>query len=252
MLKKIILSVILIMSAGNGYCLDIDKVKVHFLSGDYKSAISEGEKVLANYATHPPDLDELYYILGLSYLKDGNYLRASDIFEIIIREFKESRFLEESRLGLGDAYFLKGDYEKAQGYYSGLINTNPRTKLKAQLYYRQSEIALKKGDTQAAKEYLDKLKADFSFSPEIKSDKELANLSDIYYAVQVGSFVNPVNSRNLRDKLIAKGYDAYLEEAFTASVKSYRVRVGKLKLRDDAAQLENKLSSEGYPTKICP
>lgn len=252
MLKKIILSVILIMSAGSGYCLDIDKVKVHFLSGDYKSAISEGEKVLASYTTHPPDLDELYYILGLSYLKDGNYLRASDIFEIIIREFKESRFLDEARLGLGDTYFLKGDYDKAQGYYTDLINTNPRTKLKAPLYYRLSEIALKKGDTQAAKEYLDKLKADFSFSPEIKSNKDLATLSDIYYAVQVGSFVSPTNARNLCDKLIAKGYDAYLEEAFGASAKTYRVRVGRLKLRQEATQLESKLSSEGYPTKIVP
>ena len=252
MLKKIILSVILIMTAGNGYCLNIDKVKVYFLNGDYESAISDGEKVLANYATHPPDLDELYYILALSYLKEGNYLRASDIFEIIIREFKESRFLDESRLGLGDAYFLKGDYEKAQGYYTDLINANPRTKLKAALYYRLSEIALKKGNTQAAKEYLDKLKTDFSFSPEIKSDKDLAGLSDIYYAVQVGSFVNPSNARNLCNKLIAKGYDAYLEETVTASAKNYRVRVGKLKLRQEATQLENKLSSEGYPTKIVP
>lgn len=252
MLKKIILSVILIITAGNGYCLNIDKVKVYFLSGDYKSAILEGEKVLANYTTHPPDLDGLYYILALSYLKDGEYLRASDIFEIIIREFKESRFLDEARLGLGDTYFLKGDYEKAQGYYSGLLNSNPRTKLKAPLYYRLSEIALKEGNTQAAKEYLDKLKTDFSFSPEIKSDKDLAGLSDIYYAVQVGSFVNPSNARNLRDKLIAKGYDAYLEETVTGAAKTYRVRVGRLKLREVANQLENKLSSEGYPTKIVP
>jgi len=55
-------------------------------------------------------LDELYYLLSLSYLKDGNYLRASDIFEIILREFKGSRFKEDALLALGDTYFLRGDY----------------------------------------------------------------------------------------------------------------------------------------------
>ena len=31
----------------NIYALNLDKVKVYFLSGDYKAAISEGEKILA-------------------------------------------------------------------------------------------------------------------------------------------------------------------------------------------------------------
>ena len=146
------------MLAGNGYCLNIDKVKICFLSGDYKSAISEGEKALANYSGHPAYLDELYYILGLTYLKDGNYLRASDIFEIILKEFRNSTFKDEAKLGLGDTYFLRGDYDKAQRYYEELLNSNSRTKLKAQLYYRFSQIGLQKGDTQAAREYLDKLK----------------------------------------------------------------------------------------------
>jgi tetratricopeptide (TPR) repeat protein len=252
MFKKIILSIVLVMLTSSGYCVSIDKVKIYFLNGDYKSAISEGEKVLMNYTAHSPNLDELYYILGLSYLKDGNYLRASDIFEIILREFKDSPFKDEAKLSLGDTYFLKGDYDKAQGYYSELINSNPRTKLKAPFYYRLSQIALKKGDTQAAKEYLDKLKSDFPSSPEIKLNKDLYALTDIYYTVQVGSFVNFSNARNLCDKLISKGYDAYLQETDTNSTKTYRVRVGRLKSRPEATQLENKLSSEGYPTKILP
>ena len=236
----------------NAYALNIDKVKVYFLNGDYKSAISEGERVLTKYTVHSPNLDELYYILGLSYLKDGNYLRASDIFEIIIKEFQDSAFADDAKLSLGDTYFLKGDYDKARRCYNDLINSNPRTKLKAPLYYRFSQIGLKKGDTQAAKEYLDKLKKDFPSSPEIKLNKDLSALSDIYYTVQVGSFVNYANARNLRDKLISKGYDAYLQEAETNGTKIYRVKVGRLSSRLEAVELKNKLSSEGYPTKIFP
>ncbi len=251
-MKKIILSILLVISASKGYCLDIEKVKTYFLNDDYKSAILEGEKVLANYNTHQPDLDELYYILGLSYLKDGNYMRASDIFEIILREFKDSYFKDDAKLGLGDVYFLTGDYDKAGAHYNELINGNPRTKLKASLFYRLSQVGFKLGDTKTAKEYLDKLKTDFPFSPEIKLNKDLYAFSDIYYTVQVGSFVNPANARSLCNKLIAKGYDAYIDEADTSGIKTHRVKAGKLKSRQEATELENKLLSEGYPTKILP
>ena len=81
------------------YALDLDKLKAYFLSGDYKSAITEGERVLAKVEDSGP-IDELYYILGLSYLKDGNYLRASDIFEIILNECKGSHFKDDAILRL--------------------------------------------------------------------------------------------------------------------------------------------------------
>jgi len=239
----------------SAYALNIDKVKVYFLEGDYKSAILEGEKLLAGEAQSARS-DELYYILGLSYLKDGNYLRASDIFEIILKEFKNSAFKEETSLGLGDTYFLKGDYDQAEGYFRELINNNPATKLKALGYYRLSLIGFKKGDTQQGQEYLEKLKKEFPASTELLLNRELATLpsysADFSYTVQVGSFSELKNARNLSDKLIKSGYDAYIEEADLRDAKTYRVKVGKLKSRAEAVQLQNKLSQAGYPTRICP
>lgn len=243
----------LICGAGNNaYALDIDKMKGYFLSGDYKSAIIEGEKNLKNYNAHSSDLDEFYYFLALSYMKDGNYLRASDIFEIILNEFKGTSFKEEAQLGLGDTYFLKGDYSKARQYYSGLLDMNPHTRFKAQAYYRLSQASFKIGDTQAAKEYLDKLKNEFPSSPERNLEKDLGSVSDIYYCVQIGSFANPGNANRLRDKIISKGYDAYVQEADLSGAKSYRVRVGRLKSRNEVVSLEGKLSQDGYPTRIIP
>jgi tetratricopeptide (TPR) repeat protein len=235
----------------HAYALNLDKVKVYFLDGDYKSAILEGEKILADSA-YSSDLDGLYYILGLSYLKDGNFLRASDIFEIIESEFKDSPFKEEAKLGLGDVYFLRGDYNQAERYYRELLNNNSRTKLKAMVYYRLSQVGFKKGNTQEAKEYLDKLKEEFPFELETKLNQDYATLSDIYYTVQVGSFSKPTNAGNLCNRLINKGYDAYVQEIDAHDRKIYRVRVGRLKLRPDVVRLEEKLSSEGYPTKIVP
>ncbi len=258
MIKKIslVLFVLCIISAGTGYCLNIDKVRVAFLSGDYKAAILEGEKVLA-VEGHSPDVDELYYLLGLSYLKEGNYLRASDIFEIILREFSNSGFKEKAKIGLGDIDFLKGDLDKAQSIYEELLNSTLDQELKALIYYRLSEVAFKKDDSNKGKEYLAKLKDEFPGNIETKTNRDLAVIADapsnFYYTVQVGCFSNGTNAHNLTQKLIGQGYSAYIEEASDpASGKMYRVRAGKVSTRQAASLLEARLSAEGYPTKIYP
>jgi tetratricopeptide (TPR) repeat protein len=237
------------------YALDLGKAKTYFLGGDYKSAIAEGEKLLAGTGRSSQS-EELYYILGLSYLKDGNYLRASDIFEIILTEFSRGSFKEEAKLGLGDSYFLRGDYAKAEGYYKELLDNKADTKLKASLYYRLSQAGFKKGDAGQGKDYLDKLKSEFPQNPELASNKDLCSLADspsgIYYTVQVGCFANEKNARNLLQALIQKGYPAYIEETNPGATTSYRVRVGKSPLRQEIVNLESKLSGEGYPTKIYP
>lgn len=239
------------MIVNNVYCLNLDKVKIYFLNGDYNQAILEAEKILASYGSIP-NLDELYYILGLSYLKKGNYLRASDIFEIILKEYKDSAFSQEAKMSLADTYLLRQDYDKAEHYYKDLIVSNPHTKLKAIVYYRLGQVGIKKSDTQKAKEYLDKLKEEFPLNLEIKLNKDLYTTSYIYYTVQVGSFINPSNAKNLCNKLIDEGYDAYIQELDTGGKRIYRVRVGRLNSRLEAVQLENKLSSQGYLTKIIP
>lgn len=230
---------------------DISKVNVLFLQGDYKSAIIEGGKILAS-KEESAHADELYYLLGLSYLKDGNYLRAYDIFKIIIEEFKNSPFKDKAKLGLGDTYLLRSQYLEAQKHYQELINNSPRTNLEPLIYYRLSQCAIKLGNTQAAKEYLDKIKQNFPLNLEAKIDKNLYSFSDIYYTVQVGSFSGRQNADNLTQKLTQKGYNAYIEDTRAQGKIIYRVRVGKVRLRQEAEELESKLIQEGYSTKIYP
>jgi len=239
----------------NAYALNIDKVKVSFISGDYKEAIKEGEKILAN-AANSGNIDELYYFLALSYLKEGNYLRASDIFEIILKEFKDSAFKEQACLGLGDTYLLREEYSRAEPYYKDILATNPGTKLKAQIYYRLSQIGFKKGDNEQAKEYLNKLKQELPLSLESRLNKDFyptpsASL-DFYYTVQAGSFSKKINAQNLTQKLIHNNYPAYIEETAAEGETIYRVRIGKFQIRREAVELERKLTQEGYPTKIYP
>ncbi len=241
------------MTAQRAYCLDLSAMKANILAGDYRLAITEGERFIAQ----DPHSDELYYLLGLCYLKDGNYLRASDIFEIIIKEFKGSAFEDAAGMGFGDTYFLRGDFIRARETYQSILKSHPETKLKAGLYYRISEASFKEGNSERGKEYLDKLNADFPLAPETRQSRLMQlpekNTPLFYYSVQVGSFVNSANAYNLKNKLLNSGYSAYVEESVSGSgIKTFRVGAGKLNSRLEAEELNNKLIADGYPTKICP
>lgn len=238
------------------YALDLDKVKANFISGDYKAAIAEGENILAKTDNNTLDLDELYYFLGLSYMRAGNYLRASDIFEIIGSEFKKSLLVGDAALALADTFFLRGDYGAAQKRYQDLLNNNRVSRFKSAVYYRLSRCAQKLGDTGAEKDYLLRLKQEFPLYQEsgLKDDKRVisaANFSE-EYGVQVGYFSNKANADNLLSELIKKDYPVYIEENNISGKPVYRVKVGRLCARLEAEKLEAKLSQEGYSTKICP
>jgi tetratricopeptide (TPR) repeat protein len=235
----------------NAYPLNLDKIKTDFLRGDYQQAISEGEKALAA-SCHS---DELYYFLGLCYMKEGNYLRASDIFEIILAEFTRSSFKEQALIGLGDTYFLRADFKKARQYYQEFLKSYPGSKFRASVLYRLSTIGFKEGDTQEASQALEKISLEFPFNPELRQNKDLCwqrNTAGFYYSVQVGSFANYANADNLRKKLVNQGYDVHIEEAENQGNKAYRIKVGRLKSRQEAMRLSDKLAQGGYPTKICP
>lgn len=244
----------------NVYALDLDKVKSSFISGDYKAAIAEGESVLAKTNNSSLWLDELYYFLGLSYMKSGNYLRASDIFEIIGSEFKKSPLSEDAALALGDTFFLRGDYDKAEKRYQDLLNNNQADRLKQEVYYRLSRCAAKSGNAEKEKEYLAKLGKDFPLNLEAEGGNEKCAIPAIgsnmdsngKYTVQVGYFSNDVNAGKLLNELTAKGYPAYIEQDDASGKRVYRVKVGKSATRGEAEALEAKLSKDGYPTKICP
>ncbi|MFA6217382.1 MAG: SPOR domain-containing protein [Candidatus Omnitrophota bacterium] len=237
------------------FALNLEKLKIDLLNGDYKTALKEGEKILAA-AGHAPDIDQLYYLLGICYLKDGNYLRSSDIFEIILKEFKKSPMKEEAALGLGDAYFFQNNFQKADACYQEMLSGKPQTKYKAMLYSRLSQTAYKRGDVEKGKLFSDKLKQEFPLNLESSAQSDICALADFsngsFYTVQVGCFSSLTNANNLRNKLSKSGYDAFSEVSSVKGKQLYRVRVGKFSKRDDAAALENKLSQEGYPTKISP
>lgn len=227
-------------------------MKSDFISGDYKTAIKEGEKILAE-AKHSRDMDELYYFLGLSYLKDGNFLRAWDIFEIIVKEYKDSRYVVDARLGIGDAHFLMGNFDKANRVFEDLLRADQKNINKADLYYRLGQCADKLEDANSAKYYGEKLTKEFPLyvKPDLVSEC-LPITTSLSYSVQVGSFSREINALNLSRQLNKKGFNSYVEKNHSGGKTAFRVKVGRLQKRAEAVLLAEKLSLEGYPVKVCP
>lgn len=233
----------------NVAAIDIQRLRTLVLQGNYKEAIKEGEKLIA-LASGPEGLDELYYLLGISYLKDENYLRASDIFEIIIEEYPKSTLLEQAMLGLGDTYFLREKYINANQIYEKLLSSLQDNKIRPIIYERLARCYIKLGDSQQAENYKRKLQGEF---PEYARLNHLLKdlINEGFFTVQVGAFSKKQNAENLVKRLIQEGYSAYLEEIEKEGVP-FRVRVGKYKLRAEAEGVARKLLSLGYPAKIIP
>jgi cell division septation protein DedD len=68
------------------------------------------------------------------------------------------------------------------------------------------------------------------------------------YSVQVGFFSSSANANNFKNTLLRKDYPAYVESCGSG----FRVKVGKFKSQKEVLDLENKLSQDGFATKVCP
>lgn len=236
------------------WAADLDNLKADFLQGNYRRVISEAQAQLSR--TNISGAEELNYILGLSYLKEGKLEQAQSCFKRILNT-SSGKFKAPANLGLADTYLMASRFQEALDIYDKLITDDSNSSQKAAVLYRLSQLEFKKGNIQQGNEYLSKLRRDFPLSPELRLEKGLSLLTPpvpsvtntgAEYSVQVGFFTNSRNADILKNKLLSENYPAYLED----SGAGYRVRVGKFKNQQEALELESKLSKEGFQTKICP
>lgn len=277
----------LLFFCGSAYALDNFAVRAYFYKADYSACIQEGQRLLAGAAF--AGRDELYALVGLSALKQGDWRLSSDMFTRLLKEYSRSPYADEARLGLGDALSVQGDLRQARGKYIEFIEKRPSSKLKAQAYYRIFLLAKKAGDRQEEQLYRQKLAKEFPDSAEakldtdifpapkygpasiespklavspatvvkkhIQSDEEdiqLVLAAQAYYSVQVGAFSKLANAVSFCEKLKGKGLSAFIDDLQPGGKTIYKVKVGKLTAYSDAKKLERRLSAAGYSTKLVP
>lgn len=152
MIKKIIVfSVLLcIVPQISAFAVNLDRLREHYLKGEWREAIKEGERQMMSAKYDSRDLDRLYFYLGICYIKERNLLRASDIFEIVVKEFPRSRFVEQSYVGLIDAYSLNGQFNLALERSGDFLKKYPQSEFRSEIESRLDTYKAKAGVMPAA------------------------------------------------------------------------------------------------------
>jgi tetratricopeptide (TPR) repeat protein len=258
--KLIIAFLVCFGQCGVAWAFDLDALKVDFLQGNYRRVIFEGQAELSRI--HFGNADELNYLLGLSYIKEAKLDLAQDCFRRILNN-SGSKFKDEAGLALADTYLVSGQFQQAEEFYNKLISDSINSPQKSAILYRLSQLESKRGNHQKSSEYLIKLRRDFPLSPELKSAKGIDLIArspgecepaqsissdGAEYSIQVGFFTSGANASNFKETLLGRNYPAYVEDTGSG----YRVKVGKVKSRQEALDLEGRLIRDGFQTKICP
>jgi tetratricopeptide (TPR) repeat protein len=242
------LLIVLLCAFSNVTVTDIQTAMVE---KDYAKARQLSEALLAK-GSPKNQLEEARYYLGVSLVQLTKYTEAQNAFEQVIRHSNQGALRDQAYLGLIDARFLDGQYDKALEAFKKFLSASPRSDFSSLAYLKGARIYLKMARWQDADGYLRKIVNQYPNSPEAGIARQFLEEKQ-YFAVQVGAFLERGRAETLSLELRDKGEYAYVVETVDAQGrKFYRVRVGKLALLKEAENLKGRLSTLGYPTAIYP
>jgi len=246
MYRKFTLSVICLMVGFGAFAVPLEDAHRFYLLGDTASSIS----VCLEAAGREGYSAEILYLLGLNYLKAGNYAKARVYFRKVAKSYKRSDYYEAALIKLADAFFLEGNFDKAEGLYEFVLKNFPETNYEALIYLRFAQIAFKEGRWRDKDKYVSKLKAEYPQAAERQLADILAT-RDNFFTVQVGAFSSEDNARSLLKALKAK-YPAYLDRDKIGTSTIFKIKVGRYASRKEAQNVYYQLAKEGYPAIIYP
>ena len=244
--KCVVLSVLLLSVSSLGVCSNcLDRARKLYLLGEYDNSISE---LTGNGERHCSD--EELYLLGMNYLKVGEYPRARNHFRSLMKNCWDSALYERAFVKLGDAFFLEGSYSKAGGVYRSILTKYRKTRFKPVLYLRMAQIAAKEGDWDKEAEYIEILKKEYPQSVE-RRYADILEERGYFFTVQVGAFSRKVNAAGVIDEL-GREFSSYMVKEKMNDITLYKVRVGKYPQKRSAEKVCRVLVNRGYPARIYP
>ncbi len=229
----------------------LKKVRVMFLREEYQKVDRECERLLLRKRLDSSVKAELYYLRGVSFLKQNKFAKAKQNLLRLISRYARTDFIDDAFLSLGDCYLLSGDINNALKRYHMLLSKYPKTELVHLAYYRLGECYYRVGRWSEARKYLGKVIEKYPQSYEAGAARTLLD-AGLYFTVQVGAFVNKGNAEALYRKLKNKKYAAHLSSFDKKGRTFYRVRVGKFDLREQAKLMKRRLKRNGFSAQISP
>jgi len=231
--------------------VSIKDVETAIISQDYEQAKQIATQLLSDESISDQH-SEIQYYLGLCDLRLGRYRQAQEVFTELAKTKNDDILRDKAYLGVFDTYYIGGQYTRALQSINRLLKKSPKSEFLSLIYLKLARANLKLSNWYEARGYLKKIIADYPDSMEVHVAKQLLTEKQ-YFAVQVGAFIDRQRAEKLTDELQKKGEYAYVVETVDHKNRTfYRVRVGQLVLLDKAEKLKLKLSKDGYPTQIYP
>ncbi|MDQ3395789.1 MAG: tetratricopeptide repeat protein, partial [Bacteroidota bacterium] len=96
----------------------------YYANKSYNNALNTFEKAIK---LDNPDKDYAYYQMGVIQSIQGNPTMAHNNFDIVINQFPNSRYIDNTIFEKAQLDFEQGKYESAVAYFSRLIQTRPQS-----------------------------------------------------------------------------------------------------------------------------
>ncbi len=229
----------------------INDIETAILEKDFKKA----QDLAENFVKHnpkSPDLNQARYYLGVSDLGLLQYEEARKAFKTVLNGGASESLYDKAWLGVLDSLGMQERFDEALAGAEKFLVERPQSELVSIVYLKLGRTNLKLSHWDKAQTYLQKVIHDFPNSFEANTARQLLE-EQRYFAIQVGSFKDQQHALVLVDELKKKGEYAYLVETKDNEGRPlYRVRVGQLTTLDEAHQMRQHLSSQGYATHIYP
>lgn len=200
----------------------------------------------AYIAAHPngTQLDDAYYLLGISHETQGQFDRARHDFERAISVTHQNAVRRKANKALGDMAFAKAHYGQAATYYQAAIAAmNGRTPPAAMLF-KYGAALQNSGHWHSAQGPLSQAAADAPGTTAAKYAEQ--RLAVNHFALQYGAFLYNKSAWAVVGQLRSTGISATVVPSVVGGRKLYLVQSGDYHTLPSAMAARN-IESHRYP-----
>ncbi|MCL1946953.1 MAG: tetratricopeptide repeat protein [Chitinivibrionia bacterium] len=108
----------------------------------YKRAVEKADKTLLEYPKSEKAHDNAYFLKGISLFSMGEFISATDAFEIILEYYPESKYVPRTYLFLAKSYAKLEDFLTAETYVNTLLEKFPNMKNNRDLIMLRADLAV--------------------------------------------------------------------------------------------------------------
>ena len=197
-----------------------------------------------------PRIGEVYYYLGrLSVNPDS----ASYYYYEVVNDYPQSRYADISYLEIAKINVARKNFRTAIANLDALVKRYPETEYHDEIMFWQGISYISVDDTEQGEAILKELQKSFPksvWSERAANITQTKDLSQEYYAIQLGSYRNKENAESYAATLRDKGLDVRVVEALVKGQIYYRVWTGQFLTLEQAKEYMVKLDSLGLKGNV--